>query len=732
MSELRLNALQKTKKNTIHLNGKGHLNEKISDIFSQNVFGLSAMKDYLTESAYYAIISAHKNRTRIDSTVAEHVAKGMKKWAMDQGVTHYTHWFQPLTGLTAEKHDAFYKPSLDINGKGIESLTGRELLQREPDASSFPTGGLRNTSAARGYTIWDPTSPAFILELESGKTLYVPSVFVSYTGESLGNKAPVLKSIEALNKAASPICQYFDSEVKSIFPTLGWEQEYFLVDETLYEARPDLMLTGRTLFGHSSAKGQECDDHYFGAIPDRVQKFMHEFESESLKLGIPVLTRHNEVAPSQYECAPMYEELNVSVDHNLLVMDTLHRVAKKHGLKALLHEKPFGGLNGSGKHNNWSMATNTGSNLLAPGKKPSTNLKFLTFFVNVIKAVEVHADVLRASIATPGNDHRLGANEAPPAIISVFIGDTLSTILKNFKLNGLEKDGQLVDLPMELDIPGIPEALLDNSDRNRTSPFPFVGNRFEFRGVGSEASCSFPMTVLNTIVAEQLTLFKQDVEALKAKGKEEQDAIVSVLQQYIKESERIIFNGDGYSKEWEKEAAKRGLANIKTTPYALDILHSQKTKLLFENHGVLSSEELEARYEVLQEFYVNKIRTEAELLKELTHTHILPAALDQQDKLISLYSGYKEMGLTKAAEGMKAQVEKLSGHTQNVNLNIEKLEKAILKAESAKDVVKMSKCYSDSVTPLFDAIRTDTDALEVLVDDSSWKLPKYRELLFIK
>ncbi|NQY10507.1 MAG: glutamine synthetase III, partial [Flavobacteriales bacterium] len=615
---------------------------------------------------------------------------------------------------------------------GIENLTGAELVQREPDASSFPTGGLRSTDAARGYTVWDPTSPSFIMEIESGKTLYVPSVFISYTGESLGYKAPLLKSIDCLSNAATAVYQYFDESVKSILPTLGWEQEYFVMDANLYEARPDLMLTGRTLFGRKSAKGQELDDHYFGVIPERVQVFMNAFEQEALKLGIPVLTRHNEVAPSQFECAPMFEELNVSNDHNMLVMDVMHKVASKHGLRILMHEKPFFGINGSGKHNNWSMATDTGVNLLSTGDQPGNNLRFITYFVNIIKAVNENADIFRASITGPGNDHRLGANEAPPAIISIFTGTQLGELLDEFEKIGLNPNAQKGNPEMELDIPKIPAAVLDNTDRNRTSPFPFVGNRFEFRAVGSTQNCSLPMMTLNTMVADQLVSFKKSVDEKIAAGAEKEQAIVSVLQEYIKESKKIIFNGDGYSTEWEEEAEKRGLANVKTTPYALDALITDQAKELFERNNVLKVRELVARYDVFQEIYVNKITTEACLVKELALTHIIPAAIDYQTKLIELFKGYTDMSLELASSDIKMQIEEIHSHTHSIRENIKAMDLAMDGLHACTEVSDEAKGLSDKVKPYFDQIREHADSLEILVDDSYWKLPKYRELLFIK
>ena len=704
---------------------------RISDIFGENVFSTDAMEAYLDEDSYLAMIQLDKADNCLDNQLVASIAKGIKNWAMDQGVTHFTHWFQPLTGGTAEKHDAFFKPSLEMQKRGIETLTASELLQREPDASSFPSGGLRNTAEARGYTIWDPSSPVFILETENGKTLYIPSIFVSYKGASLGNKAPLLKSLRALEKAAIPVCQYFEKAVTNTIATLGWEQEYFLVDAELFAERPDLALTGRTLLGASSAKGQECDDHYFGVIPERVQEFIKAYEMKCLKLGIPVLTRHNEVAPSQYECAPMFEEMNVSIDHNLLAMQVLQDTAKKHGFRAILHEKPYKGLNGSGKHNNWSIATNTGTNLLSGGTNPEANLYFLTFFINVIKAVNTYADVLRASIASAGNDHRLGANEAPPAIISVFTGSEMAAILDRFKTFGFNKDALILDMHLPLDVPKIPVASLDNTDRNRTSPFPFIGNRFEFRAVGSSASCALPMTTLNTMVAEQLSQFYGAVESLKKQGKTQEDAIVSVLQKYLKDSDRIIYNGNGYEDQWKKIAQERGLANIKTTPYALEGFVSEHSKSLFANQKVLNERETEARYEVMQETYINKIHTEAELLIELTQTYVLPSAVSHLDEVLAMHKGLTDIGLINAAETVKNEVGVFTDFQDNVRLYLFELKAKLSKAQAIQDITKRSKFYADQIQVLFDPIRENADEIEKIVSDQSWKLPRYRDMLFI-
>jgi glutamine synthetase len=705
--------------------------QKISEIFGQNVFNLITMKEYLTEGTFYKMMDVIKFNGTIDYQTAENVAKGMKKWAMDNGATHFTHWFQPLTGITAEKHDAFYKPSLDIMVQGMESLSASELIQREPDASSFPNGGLRDTSAARGYTIWDPSSPAFILETTQGKTLYIPSVFISYKGESLDYKTPLLKANELLNKAATSVCHYFDSSVHNVITTLGWEQEYFLVDAKLFNERPDLILTGRTLFGNKPAKGQQLEDHYFGSIPERVQNYMIAFEQECLKLGIPVLTRHNEVAPGQYECAPMFEELNVAIDHNLLLMDVMHRVAEKHSFKVIFHEKPFAGVNGSGKHNNWSMATDKGKNLLSPGADPASNLSFLTFFINVIAAVDKYGDLLRASIASAGNDHRLGANEAPPAIISVFTGTFIEKILAAFKTQGLS-ESKVQKQKLDLQIPKIPEITLDHTDRNRTSPFPFTGNKFEFRAVGSSANCSASMTVLNTIVAHQLIEFKKDVDQLISKGKEKEKAIVEVLQKYYTEAERIVFNGNGYSKEWEKEAAKRGLSNFKSTPEALAAFATEKSKNLFDQHRIFNHFELEARYHVHLENYIKKLDIECLTMDEMVQTHILPSANKHLASVATNCNTFHALSLPLLAESARKELDHLAGLIQKMKTASRQMMDARNKALNAKDAAESAHLFSHEVKPLFEVIRSAADALEQCVDDSCWTLPKYRELLFLR
>lgn len=727
---IRLQALEK-----VQANGKGNYTreqKKISEIFGKNVFNLAKMQEYLPGKAFEAVVRAYKTGEVIDLETAETVAKGMKKWAMDFGATHYTHWFQPLTNLTAEKHDAFYKPAYSADAQGIESLSARDLVQREPDASSFPSGGLRNTAEARGYTIWDPTSPAFIQELESGKTLYVPAIFISYTGEALDYKAPLLKSIEAVNRSVTPVAQYFHADAQSVIATLGWEQEYFLVDEHLYEARPDLSMVSRTLFGILPAKGQEKADHYFGTIPERVQRYMHDFEQEALRLGIPVLTRHNEVAPAQYECAPMFEELNTAVDHNLLLMDLMQRIAKRHHLRVLFYEKPFAGLNGSGKHNNWSLATDTGVNLLSPGREPAQNLRFLTFFINIIRAVERYSDLMRGSVASSGNDHRMGANEAPPAIISVFTGSLMEQILQHFKDHGFNSGKDFTAPTLELNVPKIPELLLDNTDRNRTSPFPFTGNKFEYRAVGASHNCSFAMTVLNTIVADQFNDFHQDVQTLIQQGHKQEDAIVQVLQQCIKDSEHIIFNGDGYAAAWEEEAARRGLANIKSTPYALDCFMSDKARHLFAKHLVLNERELDARVFAFLDYFIKDVEMETVSYQEIMATHILPAAINYLNRLASAAKGLKEMDLDDSAAGIRALAKEIGAAIEKAHKGLHAMHHAREAAEHETDLVTKAKRFHDELRPTFAPLREAANALESLIDDAEWRLPHYRELLFMR
>ncbi|MGD1844070.1 MAG: glutamine synthetase III [Salibacteraceae bacterium] len=706
--------------------------ELISDYFGENVFNQKSMMEFLTEEAYESVMEAIEQGTRIDRKIADQVASAMKAWALSKGATHYTHWFQPLTGRTAEKHDSFFDPV--GNGRSIERFEGDQLVQQEPDASSFPNGGIRNTFEARGYTAWDPTSPAFIM----GGTLCIPTVFVAYTGEALDYKAPLLKALGAVDEAAVEVCKFFDKNVTKVNATLGWEQEYFLVDAALFNARPDLVLTGRTLFGHSSSKGQQLDDHYFGSIPDRAAAFMRDFEAEALRLGIPVKTRHNEVAPNQFECAPLFEEANLSVDHNQLVMDVMEKTASRHNFRVLLHEKPFAGMNGSGKHNNWSLATNTGVNLLSPGKTPKTNLRFLTFFINTIKAVHDHADLLRASIANAGNDHRLGANEAPPAIISIFIGSQLTKVLNDLEAEvkgGKMTPDQKTDL--KLRVGRIPEILLDNTDRNRTSPFAFTGNKFEFRAVGSTSNCSSAMTALNTIIAKQLQTFKKDVDAIIQRDKVKKDeAIFQVLREYIVSSKNIRFEGNGYSDDWVKEAEKRGLSNVKTTPYALGAYLKEEVLSLFEEFNIMSRVEVEARHEINLENYQMKIQIESRVMGDLAINHFLPSALRYQNQLIENVQGLiavlgEEAGREAGAASISL-IKEVSERVNTIRKAVHDMTEARKKANAIEDMEAKSKSYCDAVIPFFEIIRYEIDKLELIVEDDLWPLPKYREMLFTR
>jgi glutamine synthetase len=650
----------------------------------------------------------------------------MKSWALGKGATHYTHWFQPLTGTTAEKHDAFFESTAD--GGAIERFSGDALSQQEPDASSFPSGGIRNTFEARGYTAWDPSSPAFLM----ARTLCIPTVFVSYTGEALDYKVPLLKALSVLDKAAVDVCHYFDKGIEKVNASLGLEQEYFLVDIALFNARPDLYLTGRTLFGHISAKNQQLEDHYFGSIPERVYAYMQDMEAEALLLGIPLKTRHNEVAPSQFECAPIYEEINLAIDHNQLLMDLMDRVARRHNFKVLLHEKPYAGINGSGKHNNWSLITNTGKNLLSPGKTPKNNLMFLAFFVNTIKAVHEHADLLRASIASVNNDHRLGANEAPPAIISIFLGSQLNDVLDEIETSRISKKIKEDNLLWQ-GIPKIPQILPDNTDRNRTSPFAFTGNKFELRAVGSSANSASPMTILNLIVAEQLRKFKYDVDKLIKKGEKKDLALLIVIKKYIKESKNIRFEGNGYSEEWEKEAERRGLANIKTTPKALDAFLAEKAEILFAETGVFTPREAHARHEILLDSFYKKLQIEARVMGELVQNVIIPAAIAYQTKLINNVKGLKDLGLP--ASTYEAQLDiitKIAEHVNFIKTNVDQMVDARKTANAVEDIRQRAIDYDEKVKSFFAPIRYRVDKLEQLVDDGMWPLPKFRELLFLK
>ncbi|HEU5163905.1 MAG TPA: glutamine synthetase III [Chitinophagaceae bacterium] len=706
---------------------------RITAIFGESVFTVKTAREFLSDEAYKSLVGSIRTGQKIDRAMANQIASGIRSWAEGKGVTHFTHWFQPLTGTTAEKHDSFF--TIKSDGTPIEQFEGDALIQQEPDASSFPSGGLRATFEARGYTAWDPSSPAFIMEIGNGKTLCIPTIFVSYTGESLDYKAPLLKALEALNKSAVDVCNYFDRNVTRVTATLGWEQEYFVIDEGLYNARPDLVMCGRTVYGHSSAKGQQLEDHYFGSIPERIYAFMRDYENESYKLGIPLRTRHNEVAPAQYECAPIFEEVSVGVDHNSLLMDVMDRVARRHKLRVLLHEKPFAGINGSGKHNNWSMATDTGVNLLAPGKTPKTNLMFLTFFVNTIKAVHDYADVLRASIASAPNDHRLGANEAPPAIISVFIGEYLTKVLNELKERVTAKMDETDESMLKIDIhKSIPELLLDNTDRNRTSPFAFTGNKFEFRAVGSSANCANAMTVLNTIMADTLRKFKSEVDGHVEKGEKKEIAIMHVLRQYIVAGEKVLFEGDGYSEAWQKEAEKRGLPNVKTTPLALDSMITEKAKKLFENNDVYTHGELEARHEIELEKYIKKVQIESRIMGELATSHVLPAAIRYQNLLANNIKGLKESGLKESAFANQKQIlEKISEHINKTSDLVEKMIEARKICNNMEGTRTKAIAYQSQVKDaFFDDIRYHVDKLELLVDDREWYLPKYREILFLR
>ena len=704
---------------------------KLSELFGKNVFHAEVMREYLPSETYKSMMESINNGKRLDRKNADQVASSMKDWSISKGATHYTHWFQPLTGATAEKHDAFFKPIGP--GKAIERFDGEMLVQQEPDASSFPNGGIRNTFEARGYTAWDPSSPAFVI----GKTLCIPTIFISYTGESLDYKMPLLKALHAVDTAAVEVCQYFDKNVTKVNATLGWEQEYFLIDQALFNARPDLIMTGRALFGHAPAKGQQLEDHYFGSIPERVTAYMREFEMESLLLGIPVTTRHNEVAPNQFECAPIFEECNLANDHNLLLMDLMEKIARKHDFRVLLHEKPFAGVNGSGKHNNWSLSTNTGVNLLAPGKNPKTNLQFLTFFVNTIKAIHDHADLLRACIASAGNDHRLGANEAPPAIISAFIGTQLSGLLDDIEKNvkaGKMKPQDKTEL--KLNIGKIPQILLDNTDRNRTSPFAFTGNKFEFRAVGSSANCGSAMIVLNTIMAKQLKEFKKLVDARIDKGEAKDEAILKELQAIIKQSKKIRFEGNGYGDEWVKDAEKRGLANLKDTPRALKVWHDKKVAKLFDEMGVLSPRELDARREIEFENYILKIQIESRLMGDITQNYFIPATVEYQNKLIQNVQGLINiLGEKDGKEASKAQMSLIQRISEHMNAMKSASDNMLVQRKLANKIEEAEEkaiAYCDHVKSTFEEIRYHADKLELLVDDELWPLPKFREMLFTR
>ena len=704
--------------------------ERPSDYFGQNVFNRAKMFKYLPEKAYERITDCIDNGAPLDRETADIVAAGMKKWAIGMGATHYTHWFHPLTEGTAEKHDAF----VEHDGKGgmVEEFSGKLLIQQEPDASSFPNGGIRNTFEARGYSAWDPSSPAFIV----GDTLCIPTVFIAYTGESLDYKAPLLKALEAVNKAATDVCHYFNPDVKKVYAYLGWEQEYFLVDEGLYAARPDLLLTGRTLMGHESSKNQQLEDHYFGAIPTRVMEFMKELEIESLKLGIPLKTRHNEVAPNQFELAPVFEECNLANDHNLLVMALMRKISRKHGFRVLLHEKPFKGINGSGKHNNWSLGTDTGILLMAPGKTPEENLRFITFIVNVLMAVYRHNGLLKASISSATNAHRLGANEAPPAIISSFLGTQLSKVLEHLEKSEPEDLMLAGKQGMKLDIARIPELLIDNTDRNRTSPFAFTGNRFEFRAVGSEANCASAMLALNAAVAEQLKTFKTEVDAKIADGKETFVAILEVLRKDIKECKAIHFDGNGYSDEWKAEAARRGLDCETSVPVIFDNYLKESSIRMFESTGVMTRKELEARNEVKWETYTKKIQIEARVLGDLAMNHIIPTATRYQTSLIDNVYKMKDLFPADKASALSSRnleiIEDIANRTNFIKEKVDEMVEARKVANKIESEREKAIAYHDKIVPMLEAIRYHIDKLELVVDDQIWTLPKYRELLFIR
>ena len=720
MAQLRFKALEKVQnRKKIKVSSPSN---KISDYFESLIFGMDQMKGTLSPSIFNKVRFAIENRKKIDEETAEAVAAAVRIWAMNKGITHFTHWFQPLTGATAEKHDAFYDPQ-----KGIENLKGSELVQQEPDASSFPSGGIRSTFEARGYTAWDPSSPIFIY----GSTLCIPTIFVSYTGEALDYKAPLLKALEAVDHAATQVCKIFDRNVNNVQASLGWEQEYFVVDKALYDARPDLLLAGRTVFGHNPARGQQLDDHYFGAIPPRIYDFMKDVEIHAHQVGIPLRTRHNEVAPSQFEAAPMFGPVNVATDQNQLLKDLMDRVADHHGLKVLFHEKPFAGLNGSGKHNNWSLMTDTGVNLFQPTSSARENLMFLVFLIATIKAVHDHADLLRATIASAGNDYRLGANEAPPAIISVFLGSTLSGVLDELERNGNIKIEKGDNLYMKLGIDQIPEIILDNTDRNRTSPFAFTGNKFEFRAVGGDANVSNSMTVLNVIVADQLLDFHGKLVKKIDAGDEKRLAAIEILRDYIKLSKKIRFEGDGYSLDWEKEAKKRGLSNVRDTPRALDFLITEKSKSLFKRHGVLNEIEIQARHEIMLENYIMKVQIEARVMGDLALNHIIPTAIIYQNKLIQNANGLKGLGIN--AEDIIETIQDLSQHINMIKKLTNEMVEERKKVNKMADSRMRAIAYCDHVkAKYFDQIRYSVDKLELLVDDEDWPLVKYRELLFLR
>ncbi len=704
---------------------------KVSEYFGTNVFSRLVMREYLPEDVFRQLTEAIDKSGQIDPRISDQVASAMKAWAISKGASHYTHWFLPLNGATAEKHDAFFSP-VEPN-LTIEQFDGSKLVQQEPDASSFPSGGLRNTFEARGYSAWDPSSPAFIMD----GTLCIPTIFIAYTGEALDFKTPLLKTMALLDQVAVDVCQLFDRNITKVYPTLGWEQEYFLVDEALFFARPDLVMTGRTLTGHIPARGQQLEDHYFGAIPHRVATFMKEFEVEAWKLGIPVKTRHNEVAPNQFELAPVYEEANIAIDHNQLIMVIMDKISRKHHFRVLFHEKPFEGVNGSGKHNNWSLATNTGKNLLSPGHTPKTNLLFLAFFINIIKAVHEHSALLRAAIATAGNDHRLGANEAPPAIISMFIGKQLSAVLDD--IANKVKDRKMTPdekTELKLNIGKIPRIIIDNTDRNRTSPMAFTGNKFEFRAVGSSANCGPAMIVLNAILADQLKHFKAEVDKSMEKGIEKDEAIFRVLRKYIRESKDILFEGNGYSQEWVEEAARRGLPNQKNTPDALNAYISGKSIELFAKNNIFSPRELHARYEIRLENYAKVLQIESRVLADLSGNHIIPAAIRYQNLLVDNVKGLKDLlpqPLFKEHFTLQLHaISKISEHVTQIRTMVGQMIAERKEANHIEEMPAKALAYCYKIKPLMEEIRYHIDKLEILVEDQMWPLPKYREMMFIK
>ena len=703
---------------------------RVKEYFASNVFTRERMKEYIAQEVLDRLFDDVDNGRTIHRDIADNVAIGMRKWAMDHGATHYTHWFQPLTGGTAEKHDAFF--SLNKDGALLEEFSGDSLYQQEPDASSFPSGGIRNTFEARGYSAWDPSSPVFLI----GDTLCIPTVFVAYTGEALDYKTPLIRSTAALCHAAREVCGYFDKQVKHVHANLGWEQEYFLVDEALYHARPDLMLTGRTLMGHTSAKNQQLEDHYFGAIPERVLAFMRDLEYEALKAGIPVRTRHNEVAPNQFEMAPIFEDVNLANDHNLLVMSIMDRVAQRHHFRVLLHEKPYAGVNGSGKHCNWSLQTNTGINLLAPGKNPYQNLQFVTFLVNVLMAVHQYNGLLKASIASATNEHRLGANEAPPAIISVFLGKQISEVLDKLE-HATAEEAIIINAKkeMKLGVANIPEILVDNTDRNRTSPFAFTGNRFEFRAVGSSANCGAAMLALNAAVAEQLLNFKNEVDKLMEKGEPKERALFAVIRKYIVSCKAIRFDGNGYSEEWKAEAARRGLDCETNVPLIFDRYLLPEVVNMFHKTGVLTEAELHSRCEVKWETYSKKVQIESRVMGDLVINHVLPAAKRYQTMLLQNVLAVKQVFSADETATLNEQdytiIRQIESHAGAILAGVDKMTDARHKANRQPDERSKAIAYHDTVLPVMAEIRENVDALEMVVDDELWTLPKYRELMFV-